>query len=430
MVEGHRQALLDPLSETVKPVQMTPEELLDFNSQARSLLFDAIDKKGTIFASEDPRFHYEFGRDTFIISHFIAESIYPPQEELWKRAKRAVFNFWKYQLPNGQAPHEVKPFNKRDARKRFYYRNGENLVNNDSVDATPLALIVTPMFIETEGELEQLIPKANKALDWMIQNMETYNGWLSYKYNHKNGGLANQGWMDSKDSIKWKSNRLPPDPIALVEVQAYAWKALRVWSDILQERDPERSRELKERADDLKQRFNRNFIFEDEKGIYLAHGSDGNGRQIRSISINPGLCLWANYNGETIVSSEVIPSVVKRIMSAEFFDEAAGIRTFGVDERTFDPMEYHSGRDIFWPVIIYMIADGIIKLDFVEEGKRIARSVRIPIKYFGSFIESCKRTGNSFILFRNGSDGCWNQTWTTAGFFWESSMDLGPAPRA
>src|SRR3989344_7931233 len=111
--------------------------------------------------------------------------------------------------------------------------------------------------------------------------------------------------------------RFPPDPIALVEVQAYAWKALRVWSDILQERDPGRSRELRERADDLKQRFNCNFIFEDEKGVYLAHGLDGTGRQIRSISINPGLGLWANYNGESIVSSEVIPSVAKRIMSAE-----------------------------------------------------------------------------------------------------------------
>ena len=238
MIEDERIVAPDPLSETVELVQMTPEELFDFNSQARSLLLNAINKNG-IFASEDPRFHHRFGRDTFITAYFIAESIkYSPQEELWQRTKKAVFNFWEHQLPNGQAPHEIKPFNKRDATKRFYYRNGDNLVNDDSVDATPLALIVTPMFIETEEELEQFIPKANKALDWMIQNIETYSGWLSYKYNRKNGGLVNQGWMDSKDSIKWRSIRFPPDPIALVEVQAYAWKALRVWSDIFAQRDP------------------------------------------------------------------------------------------------------------------------------------------------------------------------------------------------
>ncbi len=92
MVEGDRQALLDPLSDAIKPVQMTPEELFDFNNKAHSHHFDAIDKKGTIFASEDPRFHHKFGRDTFINAYFIAESIkYSPQEELWKRAKRAVF---------------------------------------------------------------------------------------------------------------------------------------------------------------------------------------------------------------------------------------------------------------------------------------------------------------------------------------------------
>src|SRR3990167_1418606 len=425
MIEGHRQALVDPLSDAIKPVQMTPEELSDLSNEALSRILNNVREEG-ISASEDPRFHHRFGRDTFINSYFIAETVrHFPNPELWHRTKRAALNFWEYHLPNGQSPHEIKPFNERDARNRFYYRNGDNLVNDDSVDATPLALIVTPIFIETEEELEQFIPKANKALDWMIQNMETYNGWLSYKYNHNNGGLRNQGWMDSKDSIKWKSNRFPPDPIALVEVQAYAWKALRVWSDILQDRDPIRSRKLREMADDLKQRFNRNFIFEGEKGVYLAHGLDGSGSQIRSISINPGLCLWANYKGESIVKSEVIPSVVRRIMSEELFDETAGIRTFGRYQRTFDKEGYNSGKNVFWPVTSYMIADGLIKLGFVQEGEKVRRAPRTAIKLFGSFIEQFRRENGSYVLFNNGrEESCRNQTWTMAGFFWESSMEL------
>ena len=426
MVEGDRQALSDPLYDAIEPVQMTPEELFDLNSQARSHLLNVINE-GSIFASEDPRFHHKFGRDTFINSYFIAETVrYFPDPELWHRTKRAVLNFWEYQLSNGQAPHEIKPFNKKDARKRFYYRNGDNLVNDDSVDATSLALIVTPMFIETEEELEQFIPKANRALDWIIQNMETYNGWLSYKYNHKNGGLTNQGWMDSKDSIKWRSNRFPPDPISLVEVQAYAWKALRVWSDIFVQRDPQRSKDLREKADDLKRRFNEKFIFEDERGLYLAHGLDGAGSQIRSISINPGLCLWGNYKGESIIKSEFIPFIVRRIMSGEFFDETAGIRTFGKDQRTFDKEAYHSGKDVFWPVTSYMIADGLIKFGFVQEGEKVRRAPRTAIKFFGSFIEQFRRRNGLYVLFNNGrEESCRDQTWTTAGFYWESSMDLG-----
>lgn len=429
IVEAQRQALRDPLPETMKPVQMTPEELSEFNHRALFQLLQVVDEEGFILASEDTRFHHKFGRDTFKSAYLIREAgKYNLHDKLQQRTKKAVFNFWEHQLPNGDFPHEIKPFNKRDARKRFYHRDGENLVNDDSVDATPLALIVTPLFIETQEELGQFIPKASRALDWIMQNMEEYGGFLSYKYNHTNGGLRNQGWMDSKDSIKWRSNRFPPDPIALVEIQAYAWKALLVWSDILKESDPKRSRELREKADDLKARFNKTFMINDEKGTYLAHGVDGNGDQIKSISINPGLTLWANHKAESIVSPEVVPLVVRRIMSEELFDETAGVRTFSRDQKTFDPNGYHSGKDVFWPVVIYMIADGMIKLGFEREGKKIARSVRIPIKYFDSFIESCRKDGNSFALYRNGSEnGCRNQTWTTAGFYWESSRDLARA---
>ena len=35
-------------------------------------------------------------------------------------------------------------------------------------------------------------------------------------------GLANQGWKDSGDSIRWRDGRLAVPPIALVEIQAYA----------------------------------------------------------------------------------------------------------------------------------------------------------------------------------------------------------------
>ena len=144
MLEVHQQALRDPLPETMKPVQMTPEELSEFNNRALSHLLQAVDEEGIIFASEDQRFHWKFARDTFESAYFIHEAgKYNLNSELWQKTKRAVFNFWEHQLPNGDFPHEIKPFNKRDARKRFYHRDGDNLVNDDSVDATPLALIVT-----------------------------------------------------------------------------------------------------------------------------------------------------------------------------------------------------------------------------------------------------------------------------------------------
>src|SRR5690606_33500224 len=38
-------------------------------------------------------------------------------------------------------------------------------------------------------------------------------------------GLANQGWKDSGDSVQWRDGRLATGPIALAEVQGYAFEA-------------------------------------------------------------------------------------------------------------------------------------------------------------------------------------------------------------
>ena len=112
-------------------------------------------------------------------------------------------------------------------------------------------------------------------------------------------------------------------------------------------------------------------------------------------------------------------------MSEELFDETAGIRTFGRYQRTFDKEGYHSGKNVFWPVTSYMIADGLIKLGFVQEGEKVRRAPRTAIKLFGSFIEQFTVENGSYVLFHNGSKkSCRNQTWTMAGFYWESSMDL------
>src|SRR3989344_1694473 len=404
--------------------QMTPQELLFFHKDAIRVLRNCIVPEGIIYASEDLRFHHKFARDTFISAFFLNEAHrLIPQDELWQRAKKAVINFWDHQLPNGQIPHELKPYNGRDGRRKFYYRNGEYLVNDDSVDATALALIVTPLFIETREEFEMLKPKADKALDWMVQNMNTYDGWLCYKYNNVNGGINNQTWMDSDGSIKWKSIRYPQDPIAAVEVQSYAWKAFRVWADLL----PKKSEELKRKALDLKQRFNEAFVFEDEKGVYLAHALDGNGRQIRSLSINPGLALWASFDGESVVDKEVIPSVVQRLVSSDMFDPNAGVSTFANGHRQFDRHRYHSGPKIYWPVADYMAAYGMLSMEYEDEAKKVRSSVRIPIKFFKSFIEQYfwdKDGRLSYFNNGNGQKSCRNQTWTTTGFLWDSSLEL------
>ena len=50
------------------------------------------------------------------------------------------------------------------------------------------------------------------------------SGWLRY-VDLSGRGLANQGWKDSVDSVQFADGRLADPPIALCEVQGYAYEA-------------------------------------------------------------------------------------------------------------------------------------------------------------------------------------------------------------
>lgn len=399
------------------------EELIYISDCAYQELSQVVTNDGIsagILASKDFRFHHNFGRDTAISADFINATYKDKHhDELWNNTRAAVFDFWDFQREDGKIRHEIRPYNRRRMRRanRFYYRLGDYMVNDDSVDATPLALTITPEFIQTKEEFIGFLPRVIKALDWMTQNMDQNNGWLSYKYNPH--GLTHQGWMDSKFAVMHDNGDLPEDPIALVEVQSYAWKTMSLWADLLAEKIPDISMDLGIRAERLKKRFNEQFMIEDEKDIYFAHALDAKGNQIRNISINPGLVLWANYQGESIINKQYIPSVVSRLMNHKMFDEDAGIRTFETGQPVHDSEGYHNGNDIFWPFSTAMVAKGMLELGYIGEAEKIMAANLIPVKHFGSFIEQFRKNG-SYSFFREGckDGGCHNQTWTMAETLW------------
>lgn len=93
----------------------------------------------------------------------------------------------------------------------------------------------TPLFVAGLGELnrwgleseavQELLPAADRALAWM----ENYgdrdgDGFIEYQ-RYTDQGLLNQGWKDSWDGINFADGTLAESPIALCEVQAYAYSA-------------------------------------------------------------------------------------------------------------------------------------------------------------------------------------------------------------
>ena len=73
---------------------------------------------------------------------------------------------------------------------------------------------------------QELWPAIQAALAWMADAGDRDgDGYLEYA-THSALGLVNQGWKDSEDAVSHASGALAAPPIALAEVQGYAYAAL------------------------------------------------------------------------------------------------------------------------------------------------------------------------------------------------------------
>ena len=145
-----------------------------------------------------------------------------------------------------------------------------------SVDATPLFVMLAHAFYERTADrpfLERLWPHLLSALHWM----ETYgdpDGDLFLEYARQGGsGLLQQGWKDSNDSIFHEDGELAEPPIALCEVQGYAYGAWAGAAALAEGRgDFARARQWRDRAATLRERFDEAFWCEDAGDVRAGAG--------------------------------------------------------------------------------------------------------------------------------------------------------------
>ena len=238
-----------------------------------------------------------------------------------------------------------------------------------SVDATPLYVIVLGELLRwglpTEVLLD-LLPHADRALEWMA----TYgdkdgDGYLEYLTTSPRG-LANQGWKDSADGIRYGDGSIAQAPLALCEVQGYAYAAMRARADIATFLgDVDCHAHYTALADDLKMRFNRDYWLEDRGWYAVALGADG--KPVDSLASNMGHCLWSG-----IVADEHAAQVAAQLMSPAMWT-GWGVRTLANTETGYDPMSYHCGT--VWPHDGALCAMGLRAYGFAEEALTISRGL-------------------------------------------------------
>jgi glycogen debranching enzyme len=212
-----------------------------------------------------------------------------------------------------------------------------------TIDATPLFVVLLAEYVRWTDDValvRELWPAARAALRWMREYGDRDgDGYLEYE-RRSQIGLANQGWKDSEDSVSDAEGRLAEPPIALVEVQGYAYAAFLGGAALARlVGDDGDADELTWQAVELRHRFNRDFWLEEE-GFY-ALALDAAKRPCAVVSSNPGHALWTG-----IVEEARAMSVIKRLLAHDMFS-GWGIRTLSSRERRYNPMSYHNGS--VWP---------------------------------------------------------------------------------
>jgi glycogen debranching enzyme len=248
----------------------------------------------------------------------------------------------------GEAPgkimHELR---RHDARlRREPHADGPPRAYYGSVDSTPLWISLLAEAWRwglPDAVVEEMLPTLRAGLRW-IEDYGDPDGDGFIEYIDVFGtGLANQGWKDSFNAVRFHDATLGRPPIALCEVQAYTHRAaldaaalLDAFGAPASESDPWRSY-----AQGLADRFRERFWVDGPLGPYPAMAIDGDGRPVDALTSNIGHLLGTgllNRNEESQVAG---------LLASAPLAGGYGLRTMSTLDKGFSPLSYHCGS--IWP---------------------------------------------------------------------------------
>jgi glycogen debranching enzyme len=234
-----------------------------------------------------------------------------------------------------------------------------------SIDATPLFVMLAHAYFERTQDLpfvEHLWPHVLAAVDWMDRCGDADgDGFIEYARRSETG-LIQQGWKDSWDSVFHADGRLAEPPIALCEVQGYAYGAWLAAARLASARgEHDRAQEWTERARRLQQDFEEAFWCEDLGTYALALDAAKTACRVRTS--NAGHCLFTG-----IASREHARRVADTLMCDASFS-GWGIRTASASAARYNPMSYHNGS--VWPHDNALIAAGFARYGLMHEASRV-----------------------------------------------------------
>jgi glycogen debranching enzyme len=302
------------------------------------LLADPSDPADRFAAAGSPWFCTLFGRDSL----WTARMMLPLSTELAGGTLRVLARRQgRVSDPRGEEEpgkiiHEFRPGGLRagglDLPPSYY----------GTIDATPLWCCLLHDAWRAglpEAEVAALLPNLEAALGW-IERTAGDDGFLSYR-GSSGGGLANQGWKDSPGAVRWADGTIAVRPLALCEVQGYAYAAARGGAELLAAFGRPGADGWRNWAAHLATRFRASYWIDDPEGRYPAIALDGHGRAITGPASN-----MAHLLSTGILAQDEARLVADRLAHPDL-DGGRGLRTLSSTSGGYDPLSYHCGS--VWP---------------------------------------------------------------------------------
>ncbi len=238
-----------------------------------------------------------------------------------------------------------------------------------TVDATALWICVLHdawRWGMPDDEVRALVPHLVRALEWMRDSGDSDGDGLLEYVDHSGRGLSNQGWKDSGDSVQWRDGTLAKGPIALCEVQGYAYEAAMHGADLL-EAFGGAGDEWRSWAATLRERFHEQFWITDHAGPFVAIALDADKRPVDTVTSNIGHLL-----GTGILDEEQARLVASRLVSPDL-NSGYGLRTMSTDSAGYWPLSYHGGS--VWTHDTAIAITGLARDGFTDEAATLAEGL-------------------------------------------------------
>ena len=413
-----------PVGATIETSHVLAERALERSTADLGLLVnDGPDQGERYIAAGVPWFSCLFGRDSIITSL----QMLAVQPEI---ARATLSILARLQATKVDEFHDAAP-----GKILHELRSGELARTNEiphtpyygTVDATPLWLMLLDEYERWTGDstlIERLWPNALAALDWLDRHGDLDgDGFIEYQRLSERG-LVNQGWKDSADSVRNRDGSLGEGPIALVEVQGYAYAARRGLARLARLRGDEALATSQENAADrLRRRFEDAFWMEDA-GTY-AMALDGAKQQVDGIASNAGHALW------TGIADEKRAVRTAAALTGGGMWSGWGIRTLSADTIGYNPIGYHLGS--IWPHDNAICAAGFARYGLFDATRQVAGALFEATAHFRE-----ARLPELFCGFERATSplpvpypvACSPQAWAAGSLYHLMSAALGMRPDA